>query len=75
MAIPRHLDEAAARLREAKLRIEVARSKTFTSETSKEWLSALTDFALAAADVQSFSNESVHEKLHELAARAGIKKL
>ena len=44
-----------------------------TCENQKVWLEALTDYCLALSEVQSYHNESVHEKLHELAGRAGIR--
>ncbi|MHB8872207.1 MAG: hypothetical protein ACYC8T_00835 [Myxococcaceae bacterium] len=73
MALPKHLDEATARLERASERIERARAKPSTPETQREWLEALTDFTLALSDIHQFTNESVHEKLHELAGRVGLK--
>jgi hypothetical protein len=73
MAIPKHLEEAAARLKQASTRIEAARAKPLTLATLQEWLGALTDFCSAMSDIQAFNNESIHEKLHELAGRAGIR--
>jgi hypothetical protein len=69
MAVPAHLEEAAARLSEASWRIDQAKAKTFTSEAQREWLAALTDFSLALSDLQRFNNESIHEKLHDLTGR------
>lgn len=73
MSLPKHLEEAVARLKEASFRIDQARAKPLTLESQKEWLAALTDFSLALADIQEYNNESVHEKLHELAGRVGLK--
>ncbi|MFI5398032.1 MAG: hypothetical protein ACHQ9S_21045 [Candidatus Binatia bacterium] len=73
MAIPKHLDEAVTRLKEASARIDETRAKPLTLESLREWLVALTDYALATSDVQTFNNESIHEKLHELAGRVGVK--
>ncbi len=75
MAVPKHLNEAVARLKEASTRIDAARTERLTLESVGEWLAALTDFCLALSDVQSFNNESVHEKLHALAGRAGLRGL
>jgi hypothetical protein len=75
MALPKHLDEAAARMQDAARRIEAARARPRSVESLGEWLAALTDYAVAAADVQRFANESVHEKLHELAGHLGHEKL
>jgi len=72
MAIPKHLDEAVARLKDATRRIEEARAQPLAIETVTAWLAALTDFAMALSDIQSFNNESVHEKLHALAGRVGV---
>jgi hypothetical protein len=74
MAVPKHLDEAASRLKEARLRIEVARESPASLDSLKEWLAALTDYAEALKDIQEYSNESVHEKLHQLAGRVGLRK-
>jgi hypothetical protein len=38
------------------------------------WLEALTAYCEALADIQTYNNESIHEKLHELAGRVGLKK-
>ena len=73
MAIPKHLDDAVANLKAASFRIDQAREKPLTLETQQEWLAALTDFTGALSDIQEYNNESIHEKLHELAARAGLK--
>lgn len=74
MAVPKHLDEAVSRLKAASARIELARQKPFTHEVQQEWLIALTDLSYALCDIQEFNNESVHEKLHELAARIGLRR-
>jgi hypothetical protein len=73
MAVPKHVDQAAARLQEAGRRIEAIRQQPLSLESAREWLEALTDLSMALSDIQSFNNESVHEKLHQLAARMGIK--
>lgn len=69
MTLPKHLNEAADRLKEAAARIETARAKPSSLEALREWLTAATDFSAALSEIQMFSNESIHEKLHELAAR------
>lgn len=69
MPVPAHLEEAAARLSEASWRLDRAKAQPFTSEAQREWLTALTEFALALSDIQRFNNESIHEKLHDLAGR------
>ena len=73
MSVPKHLAEAAAKLKEASFRIDEARQGPVTCENQKVWLEALTDYCLALSEVQSYNNESVHEKLHEQAGRAGIR--
>lgn len=67
MALPKHLDEAARRLEQAWSRIERARASPSSPELTREWLEALTDHSEALADLHRFTNESIHEKLHELA--------
>ena len=74
MSVPTHLAEAAAKLKEAVFRIDEARQGPVTCENQKVWLEALTDYCLALSEVQSYNNESVHEKLHELAGRTGLRK-
>jgi len=73
MTVPKHLNEAAAKLKEASFRIDEVREGPVTCENQKVWLEALMDYCLALSEVQSYNNESVHEKLHELAGRAGFR--
>ena len=75
MAVPKHLGEAAARLKEASAPIGEARSQATTLEGTRQWLAALTDFAMALSDIQAFNNESVHEKLHAVAGHVGFEEL
>ena len=74
MSVPKHLEEAAAKIKEASFRIEEARQGPVTCENQKVWLEALTDYCLALSEVQAYGNESIHEKLHELAGRTGLRK-
>lgn len=74
MSLPKHLEEAVGRLKEASARIEQARAKPGTLESQQEWLVALTDFSRALSDIHEFNNESIHEKLHEIAGRLGLKR-
>lgn len=74
MSVPRHLEDAAARIKEATRRIAQAREGPTTCENQKVWLEALTDYCQALTDIQTYNNESVHEKLHELAGKIGLKK-
>ncbi len=74
MSVAKHLEEAAAKLKDASLRIEGARVGPVNCENQQRWLEALTDYCQALADIQSYNNESVHEKLHELAGRMGLRK-
>ncbi len=73
MTLHKLLANAADRLSEAGARIERARMAPFDANQTKEWLEALTQYVLALNDIQSLNNESVHEKLHELAGRVGLK--
>lgn len=74
MTVPKHLDNAAARMKDASFRIEAARQGPLTCENQNVWLEALTDYCVALSEVQAYCNESVHEKLHELAGRTGLRK-
>jgi len=71
-AISRMLKKSASIVL-ASFRIDEARQGPVTCENQKVWLEALTDYCLALSEVQSYNNESVHEKIHELAGRAGIR--
>ena len=74
MTLPKHLEEAVAKLEVASSRIEDARAKPVNLETLHEWLAALTDYSMTVAEVHQLHNESIHEKLHELASRIGLRK-
>ncbi len=75
MAVPHHLDDAVRRLEDASLRIDVARDKPTSTESLREWMEALTDYARSLSEVHEFTNESVHEKLHALAARTRLEEV
>jgi uncharacterized protein YukE len=74
MTLGKQLEQAAARMKEAGRRIEGARAKPASVEAQQEWLGALTDYVTALSDIQEFNNESLHEKVHALAGRVGLKK-
>ena len=73
MSLAKHLEEAVERLKNAEFRIEEARNKSASAGELRQWLVALSDFSSALSDIQRYNNESVHEKLHELAERIGLK--
>ena len=72
MARPTLLEDAANRLDEASYRIAEVRTQPPTIPVLHEWLSALTDYCLALSDTQRLTNESIHEKLHAIAARLRV---
>jgi hypothetical protein len=74
MSVARHLEEAAGRLKAASMQITLAREGPSTCDNQKVWLEALTEYCQALTDIQAYNNESIHEKLHELAGRTGLKK-
>jgi hypothetical protein len=74
MTVSRHVEEAAGKLKEASFRIDEARQGPVTCENQKLWLEALTTYCEALADMQTYNNESVHEKLHALAGQMGMRK-
>jgi hypothetical protein len=74
MTVSRHAEEAVARLQEAEARIARMREDPLTLESQRAWLEALTVYCYALADIHTFNNESIHEKLHELAGVTGLKK-
>ena len=73
MSLPRHIEDSTVRLKEASFRIDEARRRPVTLESLQDWLESLTDFAQALADIHTYNNESIHEKLHELSSRAGLR--
>ena len=75
MPVRKQIDAAATRLKDARLRIGHARSRAATVESQQEWLEALTDFVEALADIHTFNNDDLHEKLHHLAGRSGLRQL
>lgn len=72
MTVPKRLEEAASRLEEAYWRVDMARKKPLSQESQREWLEALTDATRAMSDIEQANNESVHEKLHQLASHVGL---
>lgn len=72
MPVPKHLDDAVGKLKDATARVERCQAQPTSPALLRDWIEALTDFCFALADVHTFSNESVHEKLHELAERARV---
>ncbi len=74
MTVSRHVEEAAGKLQEAARQIALAREGPDTSESQRAWLEGLTAYCAALADIHTYNNESIHEKLHELAGRIGLRK-
>jgi hypothetical protein len=74
MTVSRHVEEAVGKMKEAERQIALAREGPATCENQQVWLEALTAYCQALADIQTYNNESIHEKLHELAGLAGLKK-
>jgi len=74
MTVSRHVEEAAGRLQEATRQIAQAREGPDICENQRIWLEALTAYCQALADIHTYNNESIHEKLHELAGRIGLRK-
>lgn len=74
MTVARLVEEAAGRLKAASMQIVQAREGPATCENQTLWLEALTAYCQALADLQAYNNESIHEKLHELAGKTGLRK-
>jgi hypothetical protein len=73
MTVSHHVEEAAEKLRKAARQIVLARESPDTCENQRVWLEALTAYCEALADMQAYNNESVHEKLHALSGRTGLR--
>lgn len=74
MTVSRHVEEAAGKLQEAARQIALAREGPNSCENQRVWLEGLTAYCEALADIHTYNNESVHEKLHALAGRMGLRK-
>ncbi len=74
MTVSRIVEEAADKLQEAARQIVLAREGHNSCENQRVWLEGLTAYCEALADIQTYNNESIHEKLHELAGRMGLRK-
>lgn len=74
MTVSRHVEEAAERLKKAARQIALAREGPDNVQNQRVWLEALTAYCEALADIHTYNNESVHEKLHALAGRIGLRK-
>jgi hypothetical protein len=75
MSVSSHLEQAVSRIERAQEIIQEVRRAPATLESQATWLAALTDLCAAMLDVQTFNNESVHEKLHLLGGRIGMRDL
>ena len=73
MSLKQVLESATAKLEESSARMQQARAEPATVENLRIWLDTLTDYTTAMAEIQSYNNESVHEKLHELAGKIGLR--
>lgn len=74
MTVSRHVEDAAGKLQVAARQIVLAREGPDSCENQRVWLEALTTHCEALADIHTYNNESIHEKLHELAGRMGLRK-
>lgn len=66
MALEKQLQEATDRLRMALLQIDEVRAKPPTQNAMHEWLVALTDYALALAEVHDLNMEALQEGLEDV---------
>ena len=74
MTVSRHVEDAAEKLKEAAQRIALAREGPDNVQNQRVWLEALTAYCEALADIHTYNNESIHEKLQALAGRIGLRK-
>ncbi|MBL8073479.1 MAG: hypothetical protein JNL29_03855 [Nitrospira sp.] len=74
MTMSRHVEEAAERLKIAARQIALAREGPDNVQNQRAWLEALTVYCEALADIHTYNSESIHEKLHALAGRVGLRK-
>ena len=66
MAVTELMRDASERMERAEAKLKEARNGPFTPSALHAWLSALTDFAIALGEVQTYSQESAQEKLQAL---------
>lgn len=69
MALMKHLEEAADRLKKSGAQMEEARGKPITAETMHEWLNAVTEYSFALSDLHDINMEAMQEQLDDLAGR------
>jgi len=72
MTLRRHSDDAAERIGRAAAKIDELREREVSQEMIVEWISALSDYVTALSEMQSYNNESIHEKLQDLYGRAKV---
>lgn len=63
MSTPELMKTAATRMEAAAKKLAEARELPFTPGALKQWMEALTEYALALGEVQQYSQQSIHEKL------------
>jgi len=66
MPVTKLMNAASEKMETAAAKLRSAREGAFTPSALQEWLTALTDYALALGEVQQYSQESIHEKLQQL---------
>jgi len=69
MALVKHLEDAADRLKKAATQVEEARGQPVTPEHTRVWLEALTEYVFALSALQDLTTEALEEKLEELRTR------
>lgn len=69
MALLKHLEEAAERLKRASARMNAARTKSPSPENLHDWLDALTEYTVALSDLHDLNMEAIQERLDKLEAR------
>lgn len=68
MALTKHLEEAAERLKKAGVQIEEVRGQPATLESLRVWLEAVTEYSFALSALHDITTEAIQEKLDDLEA-------
>ena len=69
MALNKQLEEAAARLKMASVRIDEIRSRPASQDQMQEWLAALTDYVLAMTELHDLNMETLREDMADFIRR------
>jgi hypothetical protein len=69
MSLAKHLEQATSRLEAARSVLRETREEVATIDGLKRRVDTLEQCVSALSEIQSYTNESIHEKLHRIATQ------